>query len=208
MKLGLIFILAYLIGAFPSGVIIGRVFCHKDPRDAGSHNIVTTNSYRVLGPIAGTVVLCLDILKGTLAASLPIIFNLHSHSLILIVGMAAVFGHAYSIFIKFKGGKAVATSAGILLAYNPPFFLIASAIFVSLILITSMVSIASMLGITLVTIIAFTYYQDPLLEVITVIVLLFFFYRHRENIQRIRKGTENLVPFGLYYWFKNKSKKD
>lgn len=105
MKLSLIFILAYLIGSFPSGVIIGRVFCHKDPRDAGSHNIGTTNSYRVLGPIAGTAVLFLDILKGTLAASLPMIFHIPNHALVLIVGLAAVVGHAYSIFLHFTGEK-------------------------------------------------------------------------------------------------------
>ncbi|MDG2981540.1 glycerol-3-phosphate 1-O-acyltransferase PlsY [Latilactobacillus curvatus] len=203
MKLSLIFILAYLIGSFPSGVIIGRVFCHKDPRDAGSHNIGTTNSYRVLGPIAGTAVLFLDILKGTLAASLPMIFHIPNHALILIVGLAAVVGHAYSIFLHFTGGKAVATSAGILLAYNPLFFVIASTIFISVILITSMVSMASILGPLMIAILSF-YTHDWLLGSIATLVLLFLVYRHRENLQRIKNGTENLVPFGLYYRYKQK----
>lgn len=203
MKLSLIFILAYLIGSFPSGVIIGRVFCHKDPRDAGSHNIGTTNSYRVLGPIAGTAVLFLDILKGTLAASLPMIFHIPNHALVLIVGLAAVVGHAYSIFLHFTGGKAVATSAGILLAYNPLFFVIASTIFISVILITSMVSMASILGPLMIAILSF-YTHDWLLGSIATFVLLFLVYRHRENLQRIKNGTENLVPFGLYYRYKQK----
>lgn len=203
MKLSLIFILAYLIGSFPSGVIIGRVFCHKDPRDAGSHNISTTNSYRVLGPIAGTAVLFLDILKGTLAASLPMIFHIPNHALVLIVGLAAVVGHAYSIFLHFTGGKAVATSAGILLAYNPLFFVIASTIFISVILITSMVSMASILGPLMIAILSF-YTHDWLLGSIATLVLLFLVYRHRENLQRIKNGTENLVPFGLYYRYKQK----
>ncbi|MDG2976639.1 glycerol-3-phosphate 1-O-acyltransferase PlsY [Latilactobacillus curvatus] len=203
MKLSLIFILAYLIGSFPSGVIIGRVFCHKDPRDAGSHNIGTTNSYRVLGPIAGTAVLFLDILKGTLAASLPMIFHIPNHALILIVGLAAVVGHAYSIFLHFTGGKAVATSAGILLAYNPLFFVIASTIFISVILITSMVSMASILDPLMIAILSF-YTHDWLLGSIATLVLLFLVYRHRENLQRIKNGTENLVPFGLYYRYKQK----
>ncbi|ANY13884.1 glycerol-3-phosphate 1-O-acyltransferase PlsY [Latilactobacillus curvatus] len=203
MKLSLIFILAYLIGSFPSGVIIGRVFCHKDPRDAGSHNIGTTNSYRVLGPIAGTAVLFLDILKGTLAASLPMIFHIPNHALVLIVGLAAVVGHAYSIFLHFTGGKAVATSAGILLAYNPLFFVIASTIFISVILITSMVSMASILGPLMIAILSF-YTHDWLLGSIATLVLLFLVYRHRENLQRIKNGTENLVPFGLYYRYKQK----
>lgn len=203
MKLSLIFILAYLIGSFPSGVIIGRVFCHKDPRDAGSHNIGTTNSYRVLGPIAGTAVLFLDILKGTLAASLPMIFHIPNHALVLIVGLAAVVGHAYSIFLHFTGGKAVATSAGILLAYNPLFFVIASTIFISVILITSMVSMASILSPLMIAILSF-YTHDWLLGSIATLVLLFLVYRHRENLQRIKNGTENLVPFGLYYRYKQK----
>lgn len=203
MKLSLIFILAYLVGSFPSGVIIGRVFCHKDPRDAGSHNIGTTNSYRVLGPIAGTAVLFLDILKGTLAASLPMIFHIPNHALVLIVGLAAVVGHAYSIFLHFTGGKAVATSAGILLAYNPLFFVIASTIFISVILITSMVSMASILGPLMIAILSF-YTHDWLLGSIATLVLLFLVYRHRENLQRIKNGTENLVPFGLYYRYKQK----
>ncbi|MGO3110360.1 MAG: glycerol-3-phosphate 1-O-acyltransferase PlsY [Latilactobacillus curvatus] len=203
MKLSLIFILAYLIGSFPSGVIIGRVFCHKDPRDAGSHNIGTTNSYRVLGPIAGTAVLFLDILKGTLAASLPMIFHIPNHALVLIVGLAAVIGHAYSIFLHFTGGKAVATSAGILLSYNPLFFVIASTIFISVILITSMVSMASILGPLMIAILSF-YTHDWLLGSIATLVLLFLVYRHRENLQRIKNGTENLVPFGLYYRYKQK----
>ena len=203
MKLRLIFILASLIGSFPSGVIIGRVFCHKDPRDAGSHNIGTTTSYRVLGPIAGTAVLFLDILKGTLAASLPMIFHIPNHALVLIVGLAAVVGHAYSIFLHFTGGKAVATSAGILLAYNPLFFVIASTIFISVILITSMVSMASILGPLMIAILSF-YTHDWLLGSIATLVLLFLVYRHRENLQRIKNGTENLVPFGLYYRYKQK----
>lgn len=204
MKLLICFILAYLIGSFPSGVVIGRVFCHKDPRDAGSRNIGTTNSYRILGPIAGTVVLCLDILKGTLGASLPVLFGIKGHALILIVGLAAVLGHAYSIFIHFKGGKAVATSAGILLAYNPPFFIIAASIFLTITLISSMVSVASMLGIIIITLVSL-FYHDWLLTIIAACVMVFFFYRHRENITRIKNGTENLVPFGLYYWLKNKN---
>ncbi|KHO12154.1 glycerol-3-phosphate acyltransferase [Latilactobacillus curvatus] len=157
----------------------------------------------MLGPIAGTAVLFLDILKGTLAASLPMIFHIPNHALVLIVGLAAVVGHAYSIFLHFTGGKAVATSAGILLAYNPLFFVIASTIFISVILITSMVSMASILGPLMIAILSF-YTHDWLLGSIATLVLLFLVYRHRENLQRIKNGTENLVPFGLYYRYKQK----
>ena len=204
MLLVLAFILSYLLGSIPSGVWIGQALYHKDVRTAGSHNIGTTNVSRVLGPVAGTIVLAMDILKGTLGASLPVMFGYHQHWLILVCGVAAVVGHTASIFIGFKGGKAVATSAGILLAYNPGFFLIASALFVSFILLTSMVSIASTSAITIVTFISWFGYHDPLLTTIAGVLTVVFFIRHRANFARIRAGKENLVPFGLYYWYRQR----
>lgn len=195
MEIILMLIVAYLLGSIPSGVIIGKLFFHKDIRQAGSGNIGTTNTYRVLGPVAGTVVMAMDILKGTLAAAQPALFHLPVNA--LLIGLAAILGHTFSIFIGFKGGKAVATSAGILLAYNWEFFLIASAIMFTLVYLTSMVSVASMASLTLVSLIAIFYYQDWILSVVAVILTIFIFYRHRANIARIKAGTESLVHFGL-----------
>ena len=192
----LCFILAYFIGAIPFGVVIGKLFYHTDIRKGGIHNIGTTNAYRMLGPVGGSIVLVLDILKGTLAASLPILFGIEHHWLVLIVGLAAVFGHTFSIYIRFKGGKAVATSAGILLAYNPPFFVIAFAIWFSLILLTSMVSVASTLGMVLITAWSLVYH-DWLLTTVACGLLVVFLIKHRANFKRIKAGDENMVPFGL-----------
>jgi len=191
----LMLIVAYLLGSIPSGVIIGKLFFHTDIRQAGSGNIGTTNTYRVLGPVAGTVVMAMDILKGTLAAAQPAIFHLPVNA--LLIGLAAILGHTFSVFIGFKGGKAVATSAGILLAYNWQFFLIASAIMFTLVYLTSMVSVASMASLTLVSLIAIFYYQDWILSIVAVALTIFIFYRHRANIARIKAGTESLVHFGL-----------
>ncbi|MFD1432955.1 glycerol-3-phosphate 1-O-acyltransferase PlsY [Lacticaseibacillus yichunensis] len=208
MLLALSVILAYLIGSIPSGVWIGQLLYQKDIRTAGSHNIGTTNAYRVLGPLGGTIVLVMDILKGTLGASLPVIFGYHQHYLILLVGLAAVCGHTFSIFIHFKGGKAVATSAGILLAYNPPFFVIAFAIFLSLVALTSMVSVASTLGMTIITLLSLVYH-DWLLTTVAACLWVVFMVRHRENFKRIREGDENMVPFGLgLYLRKRRQAKD
>ncbi|BDZ30942.1 glycerol-3-phosphate 1-O-acyltransferase PlsY [Lactiplantibacillus sp. WILCCON 0030] len=195
MEIILMLIVAYFLGAIPSGVIIGKLFFHTDIRQAGSGNIGTTNTYRVLGPTAGTIVMVMDILKGTLAAAQPAIFHLPVNA--LLIGLAAILGHTFSIFIGFKGGKAVATSAGILLAYNWQFFLIASAIMFTLVYLTSMVSVASMTSLTLVSLIAIFYYQDWILSVVAVVLTIFIFYRHRANIVRIKAGTESLVHFGL-----------
>ncbi|MGX7419295.1 glycerol-3-phosphate 1-O-acyltransferase PlsY [Carnobacterium gallinarum] len=189
-------VIAYLLGSIPSGVWIGKLFYHKDIRNFGSGNSGTTNTYRVLGKKAGTVVLLMDILKGTLAASLPLFF--HSDVNALAIGLGAIIGHTYPIFAQFKGGKAVATSAGALLAYNPQFFVFCAILFVSLIYITRMVSLASIIAMLIVAPTSW-YYHDPILTIIACILMVFIIYRHRANITRIIDGTENKVPFGLGY---------
>lgn len=197
MKLIILFIIAYLLGAIPSGVWIGKLFFNKDIRTEGSGNIGTTNTFRVLGKTAGTVVMIMDIAKGTIATLLPTFFGIQ-HINPLIFGVFAILGHTFSIFDRFKGGKAVATSAGMLLAYNPWFFVFAAALWVSLIYITSMVSLASMIAFSIVTVVSL-WFRDPYLTILALLLTGFIFYRHRSNIKRIKAGTENMVHFGLGY---------
>lgn len=191
----LMFILSYLIGSLVPGFWVGKIFYHKDIRDEGSGNIGTTNSFRVLGIRAGIAVLALDMLKGTAAGLLPLLF--HSSINPMLVGIGAILGHTFSIWIGFKGGKAVATSAGVLLAYNPIFFIIIS-IFVILLSISSMVSLSSMISFSCAVLISL-YYHDWILTIVATILTIFVFYRHRTNISRIRNGTESTIPFGWYY---------
>lgn len=201
LKIILMVVIAYLLGSIPSGLWIGQHFYNKDIRQLGSGNIGTTNTYRVLGPKAGTVVLVMDILKGTLAASQPYLF--HSNINPLLIGIFASLGHTVSIFDHFHGGKAVATSAGILLAYNPPMFLLASAIFVAVLLITSMASAASIIGITSIFVIALVMH-DYILATVAGILTAVVIYRHRSNINRIIHGQESMVSFGLGHYLKNR----
>ncbi len=210
MKIILLFIVAYLLGSIPSGVWVGKIFFKKDIREHGSGNMGTTNTFRVLGKIAGTVVLFMDILKGTLATALPVIFHVTSVNP-LWFGVCAILGHTFPIFAKFKGGKAVATSAGMLLGFNPLFFLYSSAIFVISLYCTSMVSLTSMISAVLITLstiflpyIAPAILPEPnlLLTLIACGVSAFIFYRHKDNIKRIKNKTESRIPFGL-----NSSKK-
>lgn len=201
----MLIILAYLIGSFPTGVLISRIFFQKDLRDFGSGNTGTTNTFRVLGFWPGIVVLVVDILKGTLGASLPLLFNLGPKYLALAFGLVSIFGHSFSIFLKFKGGKAVATSAGVLLAYNWSFFLIAISVFAIILLITSTVSLTSMVAMVIVTLISF-FYHDCILSAVAAIVLFFIIWRHQSNIKRIKNHTESIVPFGLYHHYLNKKK--
>ena len=210
MKLILLLVLAYLLGSIPSGVWIGKLFFKKDIRQHGSGNTGTTNTFRVLGKTAGTIVLFMDILKGTLATCLPVIFHVTTINP-LWFGVCAILGHTFPIFAGFKGGKAVATSAGMLLGFNPLFFIYSSIIFVVTLFCTSMVSLTSMISATLITLstIILPYIapgilpkQNWLLTIIAFLVSAFIFYRHKLNILRIKNHTESRIPFGL-----NSSKK-
>ena len=168
-------IIGYLLGSIPSGVWIGKYFFNKDIRNYGSGNMGTTNTFRVLGKKAGITVLLLDMLKGSLTALLPFFFGVHVNA--LLIGLSAILGHAFPIFAGFKGGKAVATSVGVLLVYNPLFFVIAWVFFLTTLYLTSMVSVASMVGFTLLSIVSF-FFQDRLLTTVAVVLTIFVFIRH------------------------------
>lgn len=204
LKLLICIILAYLIGSFPSAYVVGKVFFNRDIRKMGSGNVGTTNTYRVFGFLPGTVVLLLDIFKGTLGASLPLFFGIPGGKpWMILVGFAAVIGHCYSIFLNFKGGKAVATGSGILLAYDPKLFFIAAALFLVIILLTSTVSIASLIVLPFVTIMAIVM-KDPYLFVVALIVTGIVYYKHIPNIKRLKNHDENIVHFGLVYYLRKK----
>lgn len=205
-KIASLLILAYLLGSFPTGVIVGKIFFQRDIRDYGSGNIGTTNTFRVLGPRAGIFVFLIDFFKGTIATLLPVFFKLGPHWLCLIFGLAAILGHAFSIFLKFKGGKAVATSAGFLLGYNLQFFGICALIFFPLLFLTSMVSLTSLIAVVLIFI-ASLFFKDLALSIMAGTLIILIYWSHRSNIKRIISGKENMVPFGIYYWYKTKHQK-
>lgn len=196
-------VVAYLLGSIPSGLWIGQIFYHKDIRQLGSGNIGTTNTFRTLGPKAGVVVLFMDVLKGTLAASQPYLLGVSHTVNPLLIGLFASLGHTVSLFDHFHGGKAVATSAGILLAYNPLLFGVACGIFVATLLLTSMASASSIIGITSIFLIALGIH-DWILAIVAGILTLLVLNRHRGNIKRIMNGKESLVHFGLVYYLKKK----
>lgn len=204
MKIILLCLIAYLLGAIPNGVWIGKLFFKTDIRNSGSQNIGTTNTFRVLGKKAGATVFVLDVLKGAIATAIPLFFNLNISPLYF--GLLAIFGHTCSVFIRFKGGKAVATSAGMLLVYQPVLCLILLAIFLITLYITSMVSFASVTVCISAVVLVFLLpiFHAPFLSEINwlfnIIVLglaSFIIYRHQGNLKRIRQKIENTVSFGL-----------
>ena len=145
MEITLILLIAYVLGSIPSALWVGKL-CYKiDIREHGSGNLGGTNTFRILGKKAGLLVTTLDILKGTAATLLPLlpIFgNTNIHPLVL--GLVAVVGHMYPVFARFKGGKAVATSGGVILGYNWPVFVIVLVTFFIVLKLTKMVSLTSM----------------------------------------------------------------
>ena len=195
---------AYLLGSIPSGLWIGQIFFKKNLREYGSGNTGTTNTFRILGPTAGIIVFAIDFLKGTLAVWLPVIFHASGWSPI-IFSLVAVLGHTFPIFAGFKGGKAVATSAGMLMGFSPAFCLFLLVIFFTTLYLTSMVSLSSVVAAAsaIIAVLVFPAFQlilpeyDVLFTIIILFLGIFVIVRHRDNILRIRQKTENLVPFGL-----------
>lgn len=200
MNTVIILVIAYLLGSIPSALWVGKLLYKTDIRDHGSGNLGGTNTFRTLGVKAGLIVSILDILKGTAATLLPLLpffSNTDVHPLIL--GVLAVIGHMFPIFAQFKGGKAVATSGGVLLAYHWPLFVIMLAGFFIVLKLTKMVSLTSMilamLGL-LYTILYNKFYRvDIPLLIVIILLATFILYRHRANMTRIKAGTEPKVKW-------------
>jgi acyl-phosphate glycerol 3-phosphate acyltransferase len=191
----LVLILAYLIGSIPFGLVVGKIGYGIDIREHGSGNLGATNTFRVLGKKAGLFVTVADILKGTLAASLPVLLSGDLHQAwTLIAGMVAAVGHMYPIFAGFRGGKAVATSGGVLLFYSPLLFLSMLAVFFLVLYVSKYVSLSSMVT-ALYTLVYTIFTGDAALMIIVAILATFVFYRHRANIKRIINKTEPKVKW-------------
>ncbi|AST94334.1 glycerol-3-phosphate acyltransferase [Sutcliffiella cohnii] len=192
MEIIIVIILAYLLGSIPSALIVGKVGYGIDIREHGSGNLGGTNTFRTLGVKAGLIVTIADILKGTLATALPIIFAADVHP--LLVGSFAVVGHVYPIFAKFKGGKAVATSGGVLLFYSPLLFVIMLACFFLCLYLTKYVSLSSMITAVVATL--YSLFQgDGALIIVVSILSAFVIFKHRANIKRIANKTEPKIKW-------------
>jgi acyl phosphate:glycerol-3-phosphate acyltransferase len=188
------YIAAYLIGSIPFALVVGKVGYGVDIRNHGSGNLGGTNTFRTLGVKAGLIVSVADLLKGTLAACLPIIFFVAESPSPLTLGVIAVIGHVYPIFAKFKGGKAVATSGGVILAVDPVLFITAFIVFFLFLYLTKYVSLSSMIAAIYST--AYTLYiGDKWLILAVSLLALFVFYRHRTNIKRILAKTEPKIKW-------------
>jgi acyl phosphate:glycerol-3-phosphate acyltransferase len=184
-------VLAYLCGSIPFGVVIGKLFYGVDVRQHGSGNVGTTNVFRVLGKKAGVAVLICDMLKGYIPAVIAAwIFD---PWFAIFIAAAPVVGHMYSVFLKFKGGKGIATGAAVVLALVPLVFAIIFTVWIVLLLTTRYVSVASLSAATLVPVLAVVLGEPLPYQIAGVLVALVIWWAHRGNLKRLRAGQENRV---------------
>lgn len=188
MKFVLVALFSYLIGSIPFSYLIGKIFFKKDIRRMGSGNPGTTNVFRNFGALAGTFTLFLDMSKGLVAVYTTYFFLGEKYALTSLVFV--VLGHIFSIFLKFKGGKGVATSAGALFAYDLRVFLCLAIIFVLIFLITRTVSKASLSACIFAPFISYYFQQINLFTIIITCVALMIIVEHRANIIRIKNHEE------------------
>jgi glycerol-3-phosphate acyltransferase PlsY len=198
MKIIISIIIAYLLGSIPSGFILGKTFKGIDIREYGSKNIGATNVIRVIGVIPGIISFILDFFKGFFAVQIGR-WLLESQSssfqiLIACVGIAAILGHILPIFLHFKGGKGVATGAGVFVNIIPYPTLFATIAFAIILLIFRIVSLASLIAvITLFVsemIMNIPEFQEIPFLILTGIMMFLIIIRHKANIKRLKNGRE------------------
>lgn len=191
--IGLI-ILGYLAGSIPTGLLLSKAFSNVDPRMEGSRNIGATNIFRTAGKKLGVLTLLGDCLKGLI----PVLFALWfigSEVWVCLVALSTFTGHLFSVFLKFKGGKGVATALGIYLGIAPLAVLIDAGIFFGVVLKWKFVSLGSLTAAaTMPILIAILTGSKPYLFA-SLIIAGFIYYRHESNIRRLLAGSENRFNF-------------
>ncbi len=197
--------LAYLLGSIPTSVWIGRIFYNTDIRQHGSKNAGSTNAIRVLGWKPGLIVLVFDIFKGWLAVNLVHLTDYYIPetgdfiNFQLLLGIAAIVGHIFPVYVGFKGGKGVATLVGFILAIDPYTTLICLGVFIATLIITKYVSLSSMVaGFSFPIIVIFVFKTTtPSLVIFSLIISVLLLFTHQKNIERLLRKEENKANFLL-----------
>lgn len=198
----LVIVLAYLIGSIPTSVWVSRSFFGIDIREYGSGNAGATNTFRVLGPKWGTVVMIVDMLKGTAAVNLVLLLPQYADSetlslnLQISLGLAAVLGHIFPIWAEFRGGKGVATLFGLVLGISPWTALSCSGVFLLVLFLTRFVSLSSIMASIAFPIFILVIFNvdNPVYRVFAIAVALMVILSHQKNIGRLLRGSESKVP--------------
>ena len=183
---------AYLIGSIPSGLILGKIFWHTDLRKYGSRNIGATNAWRTLGKVPGILVFIADSLKGQAGVLLGLSF-VGTPLAAVMGGLFAIIGHSFSIFLRFHGGKGVATSLGVLAVLMGDVTAIVFLTWLAIVCVTRYVSLGSVVAGFLTPILAVLFSYPMEYIIFTMIAAVLVIVRHRENIKRLMNGTENKI---------------
>lgn len=204
---------AYLIGSISNAVWISKSFFRIDIREYGSGNAGATNTFRVLGPRAGTMVMILDMAKGIMAVKLALLLPYYlepEHVTQLInfqigLGLAAVVGHIFPVWADFRGGKGIATLFGMVLAIQPLVALSCVAVFLLMLFLTRYVSLSSILAsVAFPVLLIFIFREQELFyKLFAIAIALLVILTHQKNIGRLLNGSESKVPL-----FKNRKRRD
>ena len=188
-------ILAYLLGSVPNGLILCRAIWHIDIREHGSRNIGATNVYRTLGKGPGAVVFLLDFLKGFLGVYIAMLL-VGTPLAMVSGGIAAILGHSASVFLRFKGGKGVATGLGVIAMLMPAVTGIVFFAWLGIVFVTRYVSLGSIVSAALVPIFAFLFAYPTEYLAFGVLAAVLVIVRHHTNITRLLNGTESKIKAG------------
>lgn len=198
-------IISYLLGAIPTGYIVGRLFKNIDIREHGSKSMGATNVLRVVGKGPAILVLLVDIIKGIVPIVLfSKIFNIHDPFIMVILGVMSVVGHNWTVFLKFNGGKGVATTLGVLIGLTieipgiRPVVLLTVGVWLLFFLIFGYVSLASIAaGVALPVLMV--YFNAPFaIKIMSILLCVFVVFRHRSNISRLVNGQENRIKLPYF----------
>src|SRR6266704_6503188 len=191
---------AYILGSIPFGLILAKLFGRTDVRKGGSGNIGATNVARVVGPLAGILTLILDVAKGSAAVLLAARLSQDSATWMMIAGIAALAGHCFPVWLKFKGGKGVATAAGVFLVLSPLACLGAVILFLLVVIFWRYVSLGSVSAAAAMPLLIYFLWAPrhapPLAVTVGALAAaLLILYKHRGNLERLREGAEPRFSF-------------
>jgi acyl phosphate:glycerol-3-phosphate acyltransferase len=192
---------AYILGSIPFGLLLGRLFAAADVREVGSGNIGATNVARAAGPVAGILTLLFDAGKGALAVLLAARLANQSALWMMIAGICALLGHCFPIWLGFRGGKGVATAAGVFLVLCPFAFLGAAILFVLVVVYWRFVSLASISAAAAMPLLIYFFWAPHhapphIVTFGSLAAACLIAYKHDGNIQRLVQGTEPKFTFG------------
>lgn len=189
----LVILISYILGSIPFGYIVSKLVKKIDIRDYGSGNIGATNTLRILGPFVASIVLIGDIGKGYFSIYLSRLIIHDSIFILTIAGLAVICGHDWSLFLKFKGGKGVATTFGVILALNPMISILAAIVWGIVIITTRYASLSSISAVISIIIFTILFKQPYEYIIFSMIILILTIFTHKENIKRLKLGNEDKI---------------